>query len=81
MIVIQMAMALFFRDSPKNIQKYSFYYLSFASSAARYNFSEDLKNILKNKNYLFIFGAITFIFGDLSIIFVFTPWITKTYGY
>jgi hypothetical protein len=40
-----------------------------------------LRNILKNKNYIIIFCAITFVFGDLSIIFVFTPWITKTYGY
>jgi len=25
--------------------------------------------------------AMTLIFGDFSIIFVFIPWITKTYGY
>jgi MFS-type transporter involved in bile tolerance (Atg22 family) len=44
-------------------------------------FKDDLRTIIRNKNYLIIFLAITFVFGDLSIIFVFMPWITKTYHY
>lgn len=38
-------------------------------------------SLFKNKNYIILFASITFIFGDLSVIFVFMPWITKTYDY
>jgi hypothetical protein len=36
---------------------------------------------MSNKNYRNLFMAITLIFGDFSVIFVFTPWVSKTYGY
>lgn len=54
---------------------------SFASKAKRNRFVDDLKELVRNKNYLTIFFTLTFVFGDLSIIFVFLPWITKTYHY
>lgn len=54
---------------------------SFASRVERNPFKDDLKALLHNKNYRVLFLCTTFVFGTVSIIYVFMPWITKAYHY
>lgn len=54
---------------------------SFASTVHRNPFKEDLKALVFNKNYRILFLCTTFVFGAVSIIYVFLPWISKAYQY
>jgi Na+/melibiose symporter-like transporter len=55
--------------------------ISYASAVKRESFKTDVKTLLKNKDYIYIFLSMTLIFGEFSVIYVFLPWITKTYNY
>lgn len=54
---------------------------SFASTVRRNPFKDDLKALVYNKNYRVLFLCATFVFGAVSIIYVFLPWISKAYQY
>ena len=37
--------------------------------------------LINNKNYIILFMSMSFSFGMMSLIFVFLPWMTKTYNF
>ena len=73
-------MPCFSGGSPK-ISKSTNWPNSYASAVERNSFKEDLREILHNRNYRILFTSMTFVFGAVSLMFVFLPWTTKTYHY